>query len=477
MASRNVRPRVLAAISELEAFTVPDLVQAAGLADRKTAYAQLGKLSKEGLLDEELLPPAGNHRPLTLYRLKSGNAVRTQLATELAGYRLPAKATPSMGLAETAVAEANGALSEVEAGLDAAGRGTLELSKLKSLDALLESARTDIGTALLEYGSAVSEEKTPAHPVIVTRSRWRLLDERLKRLEAEGEVRFQVQPWLRKAATVAASALFSRAGLPPMVGAMMGALFAQEMASKIAHLRKTARPAAEILLDELRAEKDHPWVPLLRSACRLTDADLLLTLLGAFLQGGEPWVAYDNESAHYLLTKHLRSKEWLRAFESVRGRLCEPRDPGKTRIGLYSFESGQLDPDKYMALTKDCRVSLVTNTEVPFLGFAEPVRPTLMMERGQAFETLDCEFLRPDASLYAYGPLIHDLRCFPGAPALRVAGSLGVWGVPLQQYLNALVKTFEDDRCLLVVQAEEHLGTLVDEHVKPVLDAEVILAA
>jgi hypothetical protein len=474
MASHNVRPRVLAAISELEAFTVPDLVQAAGLPDRKVAYAQLSKLSKEGLLEERLLPPIGNHRPLTSYRLKSDYAVRERLATELASYRPPTKAMQSVGLAEAAIAEANTALSEIEATLDMVVKGKSELSGLKSLDSLLDSARTDIGTALLEYGTTVSEEKTPAHPVMVARTRWRQLDEKLKKLRSEGEIRFQVQPWLRDVAAGVASALISGVGVPPTVGAVIATLFTKEMASTIAGLRKPARPAAEVLLDELRGEKDYPWVPLLRSACRLTDADILLKLLGAFLQVGE-WVAYDNESALYLLTKQLRQKEWLTAYESIRGRLCELREREKTRTSLYSFESSQLDPDKYMALTKNCRVSVIANTELPFLGFSELVRPTLMMDRGKTFETLDCEFLRPGASLHAYGPLIHDLRCLPGAPALRVAGSLGIWGVSLQKHLHAVIESFENGRSLLVIQAEKQSQSSIHERVKPVLNVETIL--
>ena len=185
-----------------------------------------------------------------------------------------------------------------------------------------------------------------------------------------------------------------------------------------------------------------------------------------------------NECTHYLLTHELRSEQWLRAYQSLRGRFCEHSnvDWAKKRTGVYSFDSNQLDPDKYMMLTKDCRVSVVTNTEVPFLGIADMVRPTVAMDRGQALEVLDCEFLRPDASLYAYGPMIHDLRCLPGAPSLRVAGCLGNWGLPIEQCLDAVVATFENDRSLLIVQPEEGLRRTVDERIVQVLEAEVILA-
>ena len=103
---------------------------------------------------------------------------------------------------EAALAEANAALSGVEAVLNTLDKSR-DISKLQELDSRMDNARTEIGTALLEYGNTVSEEETPTHPVIVARNRWRSLDRRLQKLKAEREVRLEVQPWLLNAVTAA----------------------------------------------------------------------------------------------------------------------------------------------------------------------------------------------------------------------------------------------------------------------------------
>ena len=154
-------------------------------------------------------------------------------------------------------------MSLIEDAIDSVDGGVREVSTLDNLKSLLDDARTDIGTALLEHGTGISEETTPTHLSIMAQHRWHRLDRRVKKLKAEGPVRGEIQPWLREVVGVTASALSSGAFFPnAVVGAAIGGLVAEKMMASIARLRKTARPAAEILLDEMRSEKQHPWVPL-----------------------------------------------------------------------------------------------------------------------------------------------------------------------------------------------------------------------
>jgi len=85
--------------------------------------------------------------------------------------------------------------------------------------------------------------------------------------------------------------------------------------------------------------------------------------------------------------------------------------------------------------------------------------PRLLMERGRVFETLAASFYAGRV-LYAYGPLIHDLRCLPAHLALRRAGSLGAWGVP-KQHLTRL-EDLREYRKPVWCAGGERLGTSSD---------------
>ena len=85
----------------------------------------------------------------------------------------------------------------------------------------------------------------------------------------------------------------------------------------------------------------------------------------------------------------------------------------------------------YRKLTRNHCVSLVSSREIDFLGLAESVRPTLFIDRENTLEALECSFLKPESSLYAYGPIASDVTSWQGAPSLRVAACLGPWAFGL----------------------------------------------
>ena len=175
MASRTIRPRVMAAVWNLGTFTVPDLCQAAGLTNRNEAYAQIKRLTDEGFLDRQQLPPGGRHRGLTLYKLKKEDDKREKFSQQLLQYRPPQRIISSSALAEVSLTEALSALDKIDALLMQAQKNHLITSRLQILEdvaSLLESTEADIRTALLELDDNSKDKANSSHLLKLARSRW-----------------------------------------------------------------------------------------------------------------------------------------------------------------------------------------------------------------------------------------------------------------------------------------------------------------
>lgn len=175
MASRTIRPRVMAAVWNLGTFTVPDLCQAAGLTNRNEAYAQIKRLTDVGFLERQQLPPGGRHRGLTLYKLTKDDDKREKFSQQLLQYRLPLRIIPSSALAEVSLTEALSALDKIDALLMQAQKNGVIASRLQILDAvasLLESTEADIRTALLELDDNSKDKSNSSDLVKLARSRW-----------------------------------------------------------------------------------------------------------------------------------------------------------------------------------------------------------------------------------------------------------------------------------------------------------------
>ncbi len=175
MASRTIRPRVMAAVWNLGTFTVPDLCQAAGLTDRNKAYAQIKRLTDEGFLDRQQLPSGGRHRGLTLYKLTMEDDKRENFAQQLLQYRPPQRIISSLALAEVSLTEALSALDKIDALLMQAQNNHLIINKeqiLEDVAVLLESTEADIRTALLELDDNSEDKGNSSHLVKLARSRW-----------------------------------------------------------------------------------------------------------------------------------------------------------------------------------------------------------------------------------------------------------------------------------------------------------------
>lgn len=467
MASRNIRSRVLAAVLELDAFTVPDLCRAAGLT-RTQAYPQLQRLKAQGFLGNEQLQAVSAHRPLTFYKLKPDEAKRWELARELSEYRLPEPQRTS-GLAAAALEAAHQTLDRIDRELDAAeGDPQANGERVAILDDAFNSARSDIGTALLE-----SREEHTTRPLAVE-ERFREVSGRRDRvkevLERRAQPRLAVADLLRAAADIIGDALSA----PEPVIADVGHAALTGIRA-IATFSAASRIAREMLVDAIAANPERPFESVFRGACRTGDPKLVEAVLDGMSGLNIPWLRFDLENARYLLTRQLNELTWLAACRGVE--LDTPTITGQqlAPLGLYSCAVRHLTEGAYEQLTKNRRVSVVSPQQVDFLGPSEQVRPTLLVGSGERLESLDCSFLNPVEKLYAYGPIANQVGHWQGAPPLRVAACLGSWGLPISARLTQITESLRNDRGLLVVQQEqpESIEDLTG-HVRSVLETEEI---
>ncbi len=451
MATRNVRPRVLTAINDLGTFTISELCRAAGLADRNQAYSQLDRLKKRGFVEEKTLPPSGSHAPLKQYSLVSDAGIRSEFAAELTAYRPSAPDWSESGLARAALEEAKEGLEKIEQSLaEMEGmRGKEAEERLAALDTEFETAWTNIATAELEYGEVASKEKTPSHPVVRIAERWREADAKRKELKTaleESSVTVDWAPMLRTTARA----------LNQLISANHASLSSRSrmeiLIRKISRsLNDENRAQVEVLLDEIRADHKYPFAPVFRHALRSGDAKVLFDVVHILKNVDLAWWKYNEANTCYLKTSTLRTKIWLAAYEALREQILFRRE---MQFKVYSYALESLTKDIYLDVTKDQCVSLVSPREIGFLGVSEIVRSTLIIESGNMLKPLDCTFLNPNDSLYAYGPIANDVACWQGAPDLRVAACLGMWGLPLDGKLSKITKPLKNNRGLLIMQGE-----------------------
>jgi hypothetical protein len=448
MATRTIRPRVLTAIYDLGTFTISELCRAAGLADRNQAYAQLDRLKKRGFVEEKTLPPSGSHAPLKQYTLVSD--AKPAFAEEMAAYRPKPLEWTESGLAKVALEEAKGGLEKIEQSLSELERtrGNEAEERLTALDTEFETAWTNIATAQLEYAGVASKEKTPSHPVIRIVERWREADAKRQELKTalEKQPVMDWSPMLRTAAR-AVNQLISANHASLSSGSRMKILI-----RKISrNLNDENRAQVEMLLDEIRADHKYPFTPVFRHALRSGDATVLFDVVHILKNVDLAWWKYNEANACYLKTSTLRTKIWLAAYEALREQISFRPE---IEFKVYSYALESLTRDLYLDVTRGQCVSLVSPREIGFLGASEVVRPTLIIESGSMLKQLDCTFLNPNDSLHAYGPIANDIGCWQGAPDLRVAACLGMWGLPLDNKLLKITKPLKNNRGLLIMQGK-----------------------
>ncbi len=454
MATRNIRPRVLTAVYELGTFTIAELCRTAGLTDRDQAYSQLNELKKRGFVEQKTLPATGAHAPLKEYRLVSEKNRRAEFAQQLAAYRIV-----PLDPAESELAKA--ALEEAEQGLAAIDRNLSELDRdrpknagerLDALDAEFETAKTNIETAQLEYGTSVSPEATPGHPLIRISERWRNADAKRKKLRGaleNVEEKIDFGQIAREAARAMSASIIMGAGASISMGS---GRCVQRFAQKLPRdLTDAYRAPFEVLLDEIRADPQHPFTPVFRYAVRTSDRDVLFYVVQAFNKVDFPWWRFNIENASYLKTSRLRTRNWLKAYGALRKQILVGRDPASA-FKVYSYILDNLTKEAYLDVTKGQCVSLVSPSEIGFLGASEIVRPTLLS--GSTLKPLDCTFLDPNDVLHTYGPIANDILNWQGAPCLRVAACLGMWGLPLEDKMSKITTALKRQRGLLIIQGK-----------------------
>jgi hypothetical protein len=456
MAARNIRPRVLSAVYELGTFTVSELCHTAGLTDRDQAYSQLKQLKQLGFVEQKTLRATGAHAPLKQYRLVSDEMRRAQFNQELAAYRITPPEPAESELAKAALEDAEQGVSKIE-------RTVSELSKdrprdaserLEVLAAEFETAKTNLDTARLEYGSSVSAEATPGHPLIRISERWRKADSRRKELQESLEGAKQKIDFGQFARAVA------RAMSPAILVGSGDSLYntLQNLIERLVlEWGEAYRAPMEVLLDEIRSDPQHPFTPVFRNAVRTSNRDVLFDVFQALNKIDSPWWRFNIENACYIKTSKLHTRNWLKAYASVRDRIQVGRDPASgvgpiSAFKVYSYALEKLTEEAYLDITQGQCVSLVSPLEIGFLGASEIVRPTLLS--GSTLKSLNCTFLDPKDVLHTYGPIANEVVYWQGAPGLRVAACLGMWGFPLEHKMSKITAALKEQRGLLILQGK-----------------------
>jgi hypothetical protein len=451
MAIRNIRPRVLNAVHTLGTFTISELCAVAGLEDRNQAYAQLSYL--KDFLECRTLPTGTDaHAPFKEYALKSDDKTLERFADLLAAYKMPSRAQTVSDMAEVALREADAGLNRLEAALrDIEHRlDNGSLNRLTALDPDFYSAQINIETARLEYSRVGGGRRALPKRVSGLLERWELADNQRKRLYEKlegGPAAIDWAPMLKAFAELVVlhfphdASVAPGAGVVPNLTGKFRGQFSEEYHAPI-----------EVLLDEIRANREYPFEPVFRSALRTGNPQVLFDVVITFRHVDLPWWQYNLENTCYLKNSHFHAKRWLSAYGKLRNQLSVQK---KGRFVVYSCVIENLTPEIYLDLAREQSVSLVSPRELRFLGASEVIRPTLAAGRGSALKSLDCAFLSPDDSFYAYGPIANDIILWQGAPELRVAACLGMWGLPLEENLSTIIKSLKSDRGLIVMQGEK----------------------
>jgi hypothetical protein len=440
----------LTAVYNLKTFTVSELCRAAGL-DRDQAYTQLKKLTDANFLEKRTMPSGTDaHAPIKEYKLLDNPETQQRFAQELALYQMPTYELGESELAKVALQDATQGLDRIDLSLEGIERDRSDnaLHQLDDLDSEYSTAWTNIETARLEYsGNRDSDEALPRSVKKVIQ-RWKDADARRAKLREEllEPKGLDWGPMLRTAAEFVLQHAISQPAIAP------GSGWVTNLAKKFLHdFTEDYRAPIEVLLDEIRANGDYPFEPVFRHALRTKNAEVLFDIVQILKFHDVPWWQYNRENAAYLKTSKLHVKSWLMAYRALQRQLTVQKE---MHFVVYSCSLDKLTREVYLDVTRGRCVSLVSSREVGFLGASEIIKPTLVIENGNFLKSLDCSFLRPEVSFYAYGPIANDVILWQGAPDLRVAACLGMWGLSLEQNLSKIITPLNKDRALLVIQGE-----------------------
>jgi hypothetical protein len=445
MAKHNIRPRVLSAVYELQTFTVAELRDAARLDDRDQADFQIASLNKQGYLEKETLPPQGK-RGIKRYRLTTNEEKRRELTEEVA--RTQIRPRPSTALSNAAIQIAETSLERAASDLqELKNSGIVEIErKLAPLDRVLDDAKTNLGTALLELGDEVSEDKTPNHPAVRAAFRWRVLIAERDRLSAKVNEAEQRRAVIGQYVVHVAKAM-ARGALGPVLSDVIAPLVWRS-------IKRLPQPAIrDLIRDQFDgATLDVGLGILVNMVCKNGDPDIAKSVFQVLNRVDVSWWKY-NEQYYRYLTRGIGSEAVIESLEQLY-RDAEDQinfvGPRTGVLGTYACEPGRLTEEIYLDLAKGLRLAVISPQTIPYLGLSEQLHPTLLAG-SQSADAVNASFLKPEPHLRAYGFLNRSLRYWQGPPEVRVAGCLRGLGMKLEpQTLIRITHQLADNRELIV---------------------------
>ncbi len=423
MAKHDVRPRVLSAAYELRTFTVAELQDAAHLENRAQADFQIAHLARQGYLEKETLPPQGK-RGIKRYRL-TANEERLQELVEVIA-RMQIRPRPSAALSNAAIQMAERSLERAEFDLLELEKSDVSEfeTKLAPIDRILEDAKTNLGTALLELGGEVSEEKTPDHPAILAALRWRTLIAERNRLSSKvGEAKEQrvvIGQYAVHAAKAVARVAF---------GALLAKLVVPDVWRSINRLPQTA--LRDVIRDQFEgATIDVLLGVLVDIVCKTGDPIVASEVFKALKKIDLPWWKYNERCYRYLIdnTGFEAVVESLEQLHRNTERKIDFFGPKTGVLGTYVCEPGQLTEKIYLDLSRDLRLAIISPQVVPYLSLSEGLDSTLLAG-SELTDAVNASFLKPERHLRAYGFLNRSLRYWQGPPEVRAVGCLSGLGM------------------------------------------------
>ena len=204
MVHGELKMRLWTSMLDLEAFTVAELAEHAGVEQSQT-YSELATLQKQGILLAESIQSAARHRPLNIYRVTGDSKLRQEfLDIYLAPRLLLSRKAASGSLRESeASRQAHVLLDEIDVEIC-----QLELQpyvsswhlpknidgQVKEIRVKLGKARSYLETAIYEFGLEDDKTAAPDHPVMIDAKRFRHFSSRTETLESKAQ---QVQLTLR----------------------------------------------------------------------------------------------------------------------------------------------------------------------------------------------------------------------------------------------------------------------------------------
>jgi hypothetical protein len=423
MSKHDIRPRVLSAAYELRTFTVAELQDAAHLENRAQADFQIAHLTSQGYLEKETLPPQGK-RGIKLYRLTANEERRQELSEVVA--RMQIRPRPSAALSNAAIQMAERSLERAESDLRELEKSDVSEFEIKlaPVNRLLEDAKTNLGTALLELGGEVSEEKTPDHPAILAALRWRTLIAERDRLGSKVSEAKEQRTVIGQYAVHAAKAV-ARAAF----GAVLAELVVPYVWRSINKLPQTA--LRDVIRDQFEGTTiDVGLGVLIDIVCKTGDPTVASEVFSALKKIDLPWWKYNEQCYRYLInnTGFEAAVESLEQLYRNAERQIDLSGAKTGVLGTYVCEPGQLTEKIYVDLAKDLRLAIISPQVVPYLGFSEGLDPTLLAGSGLT-DAVNASFLKPERRLRAYGFLNRTLRYWQGPPDVRVVGCLSGLGM------------------------------------------------